>query len=377
MAETGMFCYQCSQTAGGTGCTVRGVCGKDPELAKLMDNLIFILKGVSAYAYHARELGYSDPEIDAYISKALYSTLTNANFDPQRFVGLSLEGGRVNIKAMQLLKKAHLDNYGKPQPIKVSTGVDKGRGIIVTGHSLKALHELLKQTRGRGINIYTHSEMLPAHGYPVLKAYPHLKGNLGKAWFDQKTLFSRYQMGILGTSNCVLLPKDEYQDRIFTCGIAGLPGVPHISNYDFTPLINRTMELPELLEEKGETQLTTGFSEVNILAQAEKIIALIKAGKIKHFFLIGGCDAPLKESVYYREFAQNTPSDTVIFSISAAGVWISFKSKLSCRVFNTEGDTQAGGRGPKKMPFTPKASRLQKIATAFCSIQDSTRVKGS
>ena len=316
MTENAMFCYQCSQTAGGTGCTVRGVCQKDPELAKLMDNLIFICKGISAYAYHAGELGYRDPEVDAFLPLALYSTLTNVNFDHQRLVAMALEGGRINLKAMRLLKKAHLAKYGEPQPASVPTGTFKGRGIIVTGHSLKALDELLQQTQGTGINIYTHSEMLPAHGYPALKRYPHLKGNLGKAWYDQNALFSQYPVGILGTSNCVLLPKDEYKDRIFTSGAAGLPGVPHLADYDFKPLIEKTLSLPELPEAPGEYELTTGFSDKNILALTEKIIGLVKAGKIRRFFLIGGCDAPLKESSYYREFAQSLPSDTVILTLA-------------------------------------------------------------
>jgi len=316
MNENAMFCYQCSQTAGGTGCTIKGVCQKDPELAKLMDNLLFICKGIAAYAYHAGELGYRDPEVDAFLPKALYSTLTNANFDPQRFVGLALEGGEINLKAMQLLKKAHLDKYGEPQPVKVPTGTFPGRGILVTGHSLKALEELLKQTEGKGINIYTHSEMLPAHGYPGLKKYPHLKSNLGKAWYDQKTLFAQYPVGVLATSNCVLLPLDEYKDRIFTSGIAGLPGIPHLKNYDFNPLIEKTLTLPELLSMPGSYELTTGFSDKNILALAAKIVGAVKAGKIRHFFLIGGCDAPLKESSYYREFAQSLPNDTIILTLA-------------------------------------------------------------
>jgi len=164
-----MFCYQCSQTARGTGCTVRGVCGKEPTVARLQDNLLFAIKGISAYLYHARELGYSNEEVDAFIERGFYSTLTNVNFDPNKFVELALEAGHMNIKTMQLLKKAHIESYGEPVPVEVPVGAIKGPGILATGHSLKALEELLKQTEGKGINVYTHSELLPAHGYPGLK----------------------------------------------------------------------------------------------------------------------------------------------------------------------------------------------------------------
>ena len=180
-----MFCYQCAQTARGTGCTVKGVCGKEATVARLQDNLLLATKGMAAYLYHARELGYTDTKIDAFLERAFYSTFTNVNFDAEDFVNLAVEAGKMNIKTMQLLKKAHIETYGEPEPTKVQTGTVKGQGIIATGHGLKALGELLKQTEQTGINVYTHSELLPAHGYPGLKKYKHLVGNLGKAWFDR------------------------------------------------------------------------------------------------------------------------------------------------------------------------------------------------
>lgn len=311
-----MFCYQCSQTAGGTGCTVRGVCGKEPTVARLQDNLLFAIKGISAYLYHARELGYTDPEIDAFMERGFYSTLTNVNFDAGEFIKLALEAGEMNIKTMQLLKKAHIDKYGEPVPTEVSTGTKKGHGIIVTGHSLKALEEVLKQTEGKGINVYTHSEILPAHGYPGLNKYPHLVGQLGKAWFDQRQTFSKYPVAILATSNCVLLPQDEYKDRIFTSGVAQLPDVPHIEDYDFTPLIEKALSLPELPEEPGETVLTTGFGASTILSLKDKIKELVEAGKIRRFFLVGGCDSPLPVARYYTEFVQKLPEDTVVLTLA-------------------------------------------------------------
>ncbi len=311
-----MFCYQCSQTAKGTGCTVIGVCGKQPTVARLQDNLLFAIKGISAYLYHARELGYTDPEIDAFLERGFYSTLTNVNFDAPDFIKLALEAGEMNIKTMQLLKKAHIKTYGEPVPTEVPTGTKKGHAIIVTGHSMKALAELLKQTEGKGINIYTHSEMLPAHGYPELHKYPHLVGQLGKAWFDQKKTFVKYPAAILATSNCVLLPTDEYKDRLFTSGVAMIPDTTHIDDYDFTPLIEKALSLPELPEEPGETVLTTGFGASTILSLKDKIKELVEAGKIRRFFLVGGCDSPLPQAKYYTEFVEKLPEDTVVLTLA-------------------------------------------------------------
>jgi len=311
-----MFCYQCSQTAGGTGCTIKGVCGKEATVARLQDNLLLAVKGMSAYLYHARELGYTDDEIDAFIERAFYATFTNVNFDAEDFVKLAIEAGEMNLRTMRLLKKAHIETYGEPEPTEVKTGTAKGKGIIVTGHGLKALEELLKQTEGTGINVYTHSELLPAHGYPGLKKYKHLVGNLGKAWFDQKNLFSKYPVAILGTSNCVLIPREEYKDRMFTTGPAKLPGVKHISGYDYTPVIKKAESLPELEEEPGDVVLTTGFSKSTILSLADKIKDLVEEGKIRHFFLVGGCDSPLKKASYYREFVQSLPEDSIILTLA-------------------------------------------------------------
>ncbi len=311
-----MFCYQCSQTAKGTGCTIRGTCGKVPTVARLQDNLIFAMKGIAAYLYHAKELGYEDPEIDAFLNRGFYSTFTNVNFDAEELVKLALEAGEINVRTMKLLKKAHIETYGEPEPTEVRTGTVKGHGIIATGHSLKALEELLKQTEGTGVNVYTHSELLPAHGYPGLKKYKHLVGNLGKAWFDQKQLFSEHPVAILGTSNCVLLPKEEYRDRMFTTGPAKLPGVKHIAGYDYTPVIEKARSLPELEDKPGDVVLTTGFSTSTILSLKDRIKELVEAGKIRRFFLVGGCDSPLKKAEYYREFVQQLPKDTVVLTLA-------------------------------------------------------------
>ncbi len=316
MEELKMFCYQCSQTARGTGCTIKGVCGKEATVARLQDNLLLTAKGMSAYLYHARELGFVDQEIDAFLERAFYSTFTNVNFDAANFVQLAVEAGKMNLKTMRLLKEAHIKAYGEPEPTEVQTGTRKGRGIIVTGHGLKALEALLKQTEGTGINVYTHSELLPAHGYPGLKKYEHLVGNLGGAWFDQKQLFSKYPVAILGTSNCVLIPKEDYKDRMFTTGPTRLPSVKHIDGYDYTPVIEKAESLPELDEKPGDFVLTTGFSKSVVLSLKDKIKKLVETGKIRHFFLVGGCDSPHRKAQYYRDFVQQLPQDTVVLTLA-------------------------------------------------------------
>jgi hydroxylamine reductase len=295
-----MFCNQCVQTAKGTGCTIVGVCGKNEDVQGLQENLLYVLKGIGAYAYHARELGAVDEEVDAFLAEALYSTLTNTDFDLERFLGLSLKGGEMTIRAMELLKAAHVEAFGEPEPVKVTTGTLAGPGILVTG----------------GINIYTHSEMLPAHGYPKLKAYKHLVGNLGKAWFDQKRLFADNSLAIVASSNCVLIPREQYQDRLFTMGIAGVPGARHLEDYDFSEVIQTALSLPPLPEEAAETTLTTGFAASNVLPLADNIVAAVEAGQLRHFFLVGGCDAPGKGGEYYRKFVELTPDDTVVLTLA-------------------------------------------------------------
>lgn len=311
-----MFCYQCSQTAHGTGCTLKGVCGKEATVARLQDNLLFAIKGISAYLYHARELGYVDPQIDAFIENAFFSTLTNVNFDPGSFVKLALQAGEMNIRTMKMLKEAHIKAFGEPVPTKVRTGTVKGHGILVTGHDLRALKELLEQVEGSDVMVYTHSEMLPAHGYPGLKKFRNLAGNLGKAWYDQRQLFARYSVAILGTSNCFLIPREEYRDRMFSMGPVQLPGVQHIDGYNFKAVIDKARSLPELGDEPGDYVLTTGYSSSAILSHKDEIKRLVQEGKIRRFFLVGGCDAPLKKSDYYREFVQRLPGDTVVLTLA-------------------------------------------------------------
>lgn len=309
-----MFCYQCEQTAGGSGCTKVGVCGKNEDIASLQDTLIYALKGIAAYAFHARELGASDEKVDAFLVEGLFATLTNVNFNLESHIGLLLKAGEVNLRAMELLDQAHVARFGAPEPTRVEVGTRSGSGILVTGHDLLDLYELLKQTEGKGINVYTHGEMLPALAYPKLKKFPHLVGNYGTAWQNQQKEFAEFGGAILGTTNCVLLPRDSYRDRMFTCGIADLPGVTHISGRDFTPVIEKALALPPLEEKLGPTT-TTGFHHQAVLGLADKVIDAVKAGKIRRFFLVGGCDGARPGRNYYTRLVEQLPPDCVVLTL--------------------------------------------------------------
>jgi hydroxylamine reductase len=308
-----MFCYQCEQTAGGTGCTKIGVCGKDGDIQSLQDTLIFGIKGIAAYAYHARELGKRDERVDAFMHEAMFSTLTNVDFDLNRYLELVLKAGEMNLRAMEMLNDAHTSRFGNPRPAKVARGTKAGPGIVVTGHDLLDLYELLKQTQGKGVNVYTHGEMLPAHGYPQLRKFKHLLGNYGTAWQNQKKEFDEFSGAILVTTNCVMIPKDSYKDRMFTCGIAGVAGVKHITNRDFSEVVEKALSQPPLAENPRGT-LCTGSHYTAVLGLADKIVEVVKAGRIRHFFFIGGCDGAKPGRNYFTEFAEKVPDDCVILT---------------------------------------------------------------
>jgi hydroxylamine reductase len=298
------------------GCDKKiGVCGKNEDVASLQDIAIFGLKGVAAYAHHARELGATDPEVDSIVADTLYSTLTNVNFRLNDNVDTVLKVGKATIKVMDLLDKAHTDKLGTPEPVTVSEDKVEGKSILVSGHNLYALEELLKQTEGKGINIYTHSEMLPAHGYPQLKKYSHLKGNVGQAWHDQRRLFDDFPGAILMTTNCIMPVRGTYRDKLFAYGLTGVEECPYIENNDFTPLIDKALSLPDA-DIKSEKTLTTGFHHETVLKLAPQIIDAVKSGKIKHFFVIAGCDAPGSGGDYFRELAELVPKDCVILTTS-------------------------------------------------------------
>jgi len=311
-----MYCNQCEQTANHVACTTRGVCGKDEDIQSLQLMITYGLKGIAAYAYHARILGKRSEEIDSFMHEALFKTLTNVDFSLEDHWNLVLKAGMVNLKAMEILDAGNTEHFGIPVPTKVKTGTVKGPGILVTGHDLLDLEELLKKTDGTGVNIYTHGEMLPAHGYPNLKKYPHLIGNWGTAWQRQRTEFREFGGPILATTNCVLIPTEKYKERLFTTGITAITGVKHIADRkDFSAIINKAKEIGDLPERSGK-ELETGYHYKSVLTLAPKIIEAVKAGKIRHFLLIGGCDGATPGRNYYTDLAEKVPKDCVILTLA-------------------------------------------------------------
>ncbi len=402
---TEMFCFQCEQTAGGTGCTRLGVCGKKPEVARkhdeltcalvglargaadktpgksadelmmqglfatltnvnfdperidelkqrveaekqalggaedfdpdtlfhgdtdvisLRSTLLFGLRGMVAYAWHAHILGKDDAEVTAWLYKGMRAIGEDHSVD--EWLSLIMEFGQVNLKCLALLDEANTTAYGHPVPTKVSLKVEKGPFIVVTGHDLYDLKQLLEQTEGKGVNIYTHGEMLPAHGYPELKKYPHLKGNYGTAWQNQQKEFDNLPAPILYTTNCIMPPKESYAGSIYTTAVVGYPGLKHIpekdGKKDFTPVIDKAIELGGWDEDRqftginGGTELTTGFARNTVMGVAETVIEAVKSRDIKHFFLVGGCDGARTGRNYYTNFVKQTPKDTVVLTLA-------------------------------------------------------------
>ncbi|HIU63563.1 MAG TPA: hydroxylamine reductase [Candidatus Avacidaminococcus intestinavium] len=400
-----MFCFQCEQTVGGTGCTGKaGVCGKQASTANLQDDLtgalitlsvkavngkptastlkvmleglfttitnvnfddevmqqriadvhaeqrllgvevvndyqmadlwqadedvrslksliLLGLRGVAAYAYHAWVLGYEDEEVNNFFYQGL-SALALKN-SAEELLPLVLETGRINFKCMGLLDSANTETYGTPVPTTVPLKVEKGPFIVVTGHDLKDLASLLEQTKDKGINIYTHGEMLPCHAYPKLKAYSHLKGNFGTAWQNQQKEFDNLPAPILFTTNCLMPVKDSYRDRVFTTEVVAYPGMVHIDDEkDFSPVIAKALELGGFKEDtqftgiNGGTEVTTGFGHGTVLSVAGTVVEAVKAGAIKHFFLVGGCDGAKPGRNYYTEFVKQAPNDSVILTLA-------------------------------------------------------------
>jgi len=279
----------------------------------LQDTLMFGLKGIAAYAYHARELGQKDEQVDAFMHEAMFATLTNVDFDLNRYLELVLKAGEMNLRVMEMLDNAHTSRFGNPAPATVPTGTKAGPGILMTGHDLLDLYELLKQTEGKGINVYSHGEMLPAHGYPELRKFDHFVGNYGTAWQNQRKEFDDFSGAILVNTNCIMIPKDSYKDRLFTCGIAGMAGVTHIKGRDFSAVIEKALAMPALTDSSNGT-LSTGFHYTAVLGLADKIVEAVKAGKIRHFFFIGGCDGAKPGRNYFTEFAEKVPDDCVILT---------------------------------------------------------------
>ena len=293
----------------------------DEDIRSLKSLLLFGNRGVAAYAYHAMVLGYQSEEVNFFLYKAL-ATLS-MDLGMEELLPVVLETGKVNLTCMELLDRANTETYGIPKPTEVSMKVEKGPFIVVTGHDLRDLKLLLEQTEGKGINIYTHGEMLPAHAYPELKKYGHLKGNLGTAWQNQQKEFADLPGAILFTTNCLMPPKESYADRVFSTEVVSYPGVVHVDDgKDFTPVIEKALELGGFGEDRqykginGGEKLTTGFGHGTILQAADQIVDAVKAGAIRHFFLVGGCDGAKKGRNYYTEFVKQTPSDTIILTLA-------------------------------------------------------------
>ncbi len=402
--DKNMFCFQCEQTAFGTGCTGRaGVCGKSAGAAKLQDALtgaliglartcqhaaptdqtyrllieglfttvtnvnfdaatiqamvdavhtekarlggtdsdydvqqiwsanedirslksliLFGMRGMAAYAYHALMLGKTDAAVQSFFVKGL--TALGEDSDMDTLLPLVLETGKVNLTCMAMLDEANTTTYGTPTPTTVPLTIEKGPFIVITGHDLKDLELLLQQTDGKGINIYTHGEMLPAHAYPLLKKHPQLKGNFGTAWQNQQKEFDALPAPILFTTNCLMPPRPSYADRVFTTEVVSYPKIQHIgSDKDFTPLIQKALELGGYAEDRpmtginGGSTVTTGFGHGAVLSVADTVIDAVKAGAIKHFFLVGGCDGARPGRNYYTEFVKKTPKDSVVLTLA-------------------------------------------------------------
>ncbi|MCA9057684.1 MAG: hydroxylamine reductase, partial [Planctomycetaceae bacterium] len=278
------------------------------------ETLLYGVKGMASYAHHARRLGKVDEAIDGFVEEALFATVTNVNFDTESLFELVLECGHMNLRAMQMLDEGHREHFGDPSPATVYEGTKAGPGILVTGHDLLDLENLLQQTEGTGINVYTHGEMLPAHAYPKLRAYAHLAGHFGGAWQKQKTEFSKFNGPVLATTNCVLIPWESYRDRLFTTRVTAVPGGKRLTTNDFSEVIECARRC-EPLPEKKDAESTVGFHHQAILGVADKIIAAVKAGEISHFFLIGGCDGAEPGRNWYSRFAENTPQDSIILTL--------------------------------------------------------------
>jgi hydroxylamine reductase len=286
----------------------------DADVHSVREIITYGIKGYAAYADHARILGKESDEVYAFTHKALAAQLDD-NLGLMDYVGLAMETGRINLVTMELLNQAHVAAYGHPVPTKVQLGTKAGKAIMVSGHDLKFLEELLKQTEGTGVNVYTHGEMLPAHGYPGLKKYAHLAGNFGGAWQDQHKEFANFPGAIIFNTNCIQRPADNYKERLFTWGLVQWPGVKHVSGWDFSAVIKKAQDC-DGFEEKPGQEIMVGFGHNAILGVADKVIAGVQAGAIKHFFLVGGCDGAKSGRNYYTEFAEQAPKDTVILTLA-------------------------------------------------------------
>lgn len=293
----------------------------DEDIRSLKSLILFGIRGMAAYAYHAGVLGYADEAVSRFLAKALRAV--GEDWGMEELLPVVLEVGQYNYACMELLDRANTETYGTPVPAVVPLKVEKGPFIVITGHDLYDLKQLLEQTKDKGINIYTHGEMLPAHGYPELKKYPHLKGNFGTAWQNQQKEFADLPAPVLFTTNCLMPPRDSYRDRVFTTEMVAYPGTVHIGpEKDFTPVIEKALELGGYPEDRqftginGGTAVSTGFGHGTILSLADQVIEAVKSGTVRHIFLVGGCDGARSGRNYYTEFVKQTPDDTIVLTLA-------------------------------------------------------------
>jgi hydroxylamine reductase len=294
----------------------------DPDIRSLKSLILFGVRGIAAYAHHARELGYSDGEVDEFFVTAL-DAISDDAAGMDLLLPIVMETGKINLKCMELLDRANTESYGTPVPTKVPLLIERGPFIVVSGHDLRDLKLLLEQSEGRGVNVYTHGEMLPAHAYPELKKYPHLKGNFGTAWQNQQREFADIPAPVLFTTNCIMPVRDSYRDRVFTTSVVGFPGLAHIGDdKNFAPLIERALALGGYASDvqktgiNGGTEVVTGFGHGTVLGVADKVIGAVKSGAIRHFFLVGGCDGAKPGRNYYTDFVKLAPQDTIILTLA-------------------------------------------------------------
>ena len=315
-------CGSCGSPCGRTeDYDMKGIWEADEDIRSLKSLILFGIRGMAAYAYHAAVLGYTDKDVNQFFYKALF--VIGENWKVDELLPVVMEVGEVNLKCMALLDKANTETYGTPEPTTVPLTVEKGPFIVVTGHDLYDLKQLLEQTKDKGINIYTHGEMLPAHAYPELKKYPHLKGNFGTAWQNQQKEFANMPAPVLFTTNCLMPPKASYADRVFTTEMVSYPEIVHIGDEkDFSPVIEKALELGGYEEDQhftginGGHEVTTGFGHGTILSVADKVVEAVKAGDIRHFFLVGGCDGARPGRNYFTDFVKQTPKDSIVLTLA-------------------------------------------------------------
>ncbi|MDY2617505.1 MAG: hydroxylamine reductase, partial [Oscillospiraceae bacterium] len=315
-------CYSCTSRCGrNDDYDMRLLWSAQEDVRSLKSLILFGVRGMAAYAHHAMVLGYADEEVNRFFGKALFAVGEDWGMD--ELLPIVMEVGEKNLQCMALLDKANTECYGTPTPVTVPLTVEKGPFIVITGHDLHDLKLLLEQTAGKGVNIYTHGEMLPAHGYPELKKYPHLKGNFGTAWQNQQKEFADIPAPVLFTTNCLMPPRASYADRVFTTAVVSYPEITHIGeDKDFTPVIEKALALGGYNEDKpftginGGSTVMTGFGHGAVLSVAEQVIDAVKSGAVRHFFLVGGCDGARPGRNYYTEFVKQTPADTVVLTLA-------------------------------------------------------------